>query len=61
MFGILCLKDGDPDCTLMIMDEDESMFTWPTLKEAQDFAKDHIMCRISVVLYIDLENYRIEH
>lgn len=61
MFGILCLKDGDPNCTLMIMTEEESMATWPTLKEAQDFAKDHIMCQISVVLYVDLENYQIEY
>lgn len=60
MYGILCLKDGDPDCTLMIMDEDESMFTWDTLKEAKAFAADHIMCQISMVLYVNLLDYKIE-
>ena len=60
MYGILWLKDVDPDCTLRIMDEDESMFTWETLKEAKEFAKDHIMCQISMVLYVNLLDYKIE-
>ena len=60
MYGILCLKDGDPNITLMIQDADETMYTWETLKEAQAFAADHIMCQISLVLYVDLENYKID-
>ena len=61
MYGILCLKDGDPNCTLMIQDEDESMFTWDTLEEAKAFAKDHIMCQISEVFYINLSEGEIDY
>ncbi|KKN85486.1 hypothetical protein LCGC14_0278070 [marine sediment metagenome] len=35
MYGILCLKDGDPSMTIPMMDEDDSMATWKTLKEAR--------------------------
>lgn len=62
MYGILCLKDGDPKLTVPIKDseDDSCMATWDTLEEAQAFAKDHIMCQISLVLYVDLENYKID-
>lgn len=59
MIGILCLKDGDPDITMMIQDEDETMFTFSTIEKAREFAREHIICRISVVLFIDLVNFEV--
>ncbi|MDD4972042.1 MAG: hypothetical protein PHT07_21660 [Paludibacter sp.] len=57
MYGILCQKDGDPKVTIPIVNEDgDVMATWETLQKAKDFAIDHILCRMSRVIYIDLFN-----
>ena len=56
MYGIICLKDGDPLQTVPIMDSDDDsrMATWKTLKEAKAFAEGHILCRVSEKFYINL-------
>ena len=62
-YGIICIVDGDPDCSTPIMsqDDDSCMATWNSLKDATDFAKRSVLCQISSVLYIDLENELLEH
>ena len=57
-YGIICLRDGDPGLSIPIMDKDDDgcMATWNSLEEAKDFAAVHILCQISAVIYIDLEN-----
>jgi len=61
-YGIICLKDGDPHLSIPIMDKDDDscMATWNSLEEAKDFAAEHILCQISAVIYIDLENGTLE-
>lgn len=60
MFGILCKKDGDPKTTLPIVKEEgEAMTVWETLDGAREFAKIHILCQVSEVLFIDLINNKI--
>ena len=62
MYGILCKKDGDPAITIPIVkDEDDGcMATWGSLKEAKAFAMDHILCQISEVFFIDLDDGQID-
>ena len=59
-YGIICLRDGDPDLSIPIMgselEDDSCMATWDSLEKAKNFAAGHILCQISSVLYIDLEN-----
>ena len=61
-WGIICLKDGKASLAIPIMDSDDDscMATWNSLEEAKDFAAEHILCQISAVLYIDLENGLID-
>jgi len=61
-YGIICLVDGDPDRSTPLMsgEDDSCMATWNSLEEAKDFAAVNILCEISEVLYIDLENGTLE-
>ena len=61
VYGIICLKDANPKCAIPIVDDDDGMATWSTLREAKAFASGHILCQISEVLYIDLINGTIEY
>ena len=63
MYGIICLKDGDSSIPIPIVDseDDGGMATWDTLDEARAFALDHILCQISVVMFIDLENGEVDY
>lgn len=60
MYGIICKKDGNPRTSFPIIDEHrECMATWKSLKKAKEFAEEHILCMVSEVLFIDLENNMI--
>lgn len=60
MIAILCKRDGLPNRTLAIMDENEDhLATFTTLEEAQDFACEHILCQNSECIFIDLANNEI--
>jgi len=61
MYAILCLKDGDSNTTMPIVKDDgDTLATWETLAEAREFSDGHILCQISEVLFIDLDNGLIE-
>lgn len=62
MYGIICKKDGNPKISIPIVSEDDDgvMATWATLDEARIFASDHILCQMSEVFFIDLQNGEIE-
>jgi hypothetical protein len=57
-WGIICLVDGDSDraMSIMNMEDDSCMATWDTLEEAKHFGRRSVLCQISSVFYIDLEN-----
>ncbi len=57
-YGIICMVDGDPDRSMPIVgqDDDSCMATWDSLEEAKNFALRSVLCQISSVIYIDLEN-----
>ena len=66
MYGILCKKDGDYRKTIPIMKGDEEtgddtgvMATWSTVEEAQDFARENLLCQVSATIIIDLKNEEI--
>lgn len=62
MYAIICKKDGDSKKAIPIVTEgdDGLMATWDTLEDARRFAVDNILCQISEVFFVDLENAEIE-
>lgn len=62
MYGIICKKDGNASISIPIVkdSDDGVMATWDTLEEAQEFSRDNILCQMSAVIIIDLDNETIE-
>jgi len=63
--GIICLNEGDPEKAIPIMNTDEndestgSMATFGSWKSARKFADSHILCKVSICYFIDLEKMEI--
>jgi hypothetical protein len=62
---ILCKKDGECESTFAITHCDEDGYssgilaTFESWSDARMFANEHILCRISECLFIDVENATI--
>ena len=59
--AILCKKDGNPETTLGIVKDNgdewpDVLATWDSFEEAKEFAEDNILCKISEVIFIDLDD-----
>lgn len=61
LYTIICLREKDGQYTpipIMKSDEDgdptETMATWETLEDAQEFCSQHILCRSSQNIITDL-------
>jgi hypothetical protein len=62
MYAILCLKDGDSSKPIPIVSskDDGMMATWKELKDAKEFALNNMLCQISEVFFINLEDGEID-
>ncbi len=55
--GILAKLEGDPERVIpIIKDEDQAMAVFESWSDARDFAYEHILCRASICMFVDLEN-----
>lgn len=58
MFVIICIKDGDKNTTIPIVQgDDDTMATWDTLEEAMAFSVGNILCQASNVIIINLDTH----
>jgi len=61
MYAIICLREKDgKDIPIPIMkadDEDmpgDSMALWETYEDAEEFCREHILCRVSQNIIVDI-------
>ena len=62
MYVVICLREKDgKDIPIPIMESDDedmpgdSMALWETLEEAQEFCSEHILCRASQNIIVDID------